>query len=278
MDEQFVQDAICRPDRIKSVLRQIDGQKYNWEFRGRDEYKNVKEDVINQEFSFSETRNGVTSGGRLDVIATFENRTKLFVCEVKLIATPDDFEQLNWYMKNVPRQILGPESVGGTDYVGLLLCHELYRTESPPPFPEHCYAAELLSNDDLSFKVIHDWSQVSKVVPESNKFKHSSLVSIQEWVDYIDDSLKPLLADLASGFSIPERERWLVANPKSRHIAIHFKGTYVLFVFPYVNRLEIGYDMPDGTRKSSVIFANAPNLSSERQIIERDLATICAAL
>ena len=82
INERFIQDAFSCHDRIKRTL--------NLEWNPQDS------DVVNQEFSFFHN----SEGGRIDIIATFENRSKLVICEVKQGWVGDyELRQFLWYLE-----------------------------------------------------------------------------------------------------------------------------------------------------------------------------------
>jgi len=76
--EQFIQDAICKPNRVQKVMRML----------GKDWQFDNDHDVVYPQFSFE--------GKRLDVMATFGKRQHLLIVEVKSGAAGiDGLQQLD---------------------------------------------------------------------------------------------------------------------------------------------------------------------------------------
>src|SRR5262245_61230201 len=108
VSERFVQDSICRPERIRLVL--VETGRTDWEFVTPD-------DILNQEVSFPR--------GRIDVLATFNRRTRIAVVEVKAgNAGIEAVNHLRSYIDNwrtMPLAEWGLDKLEPSNVIGLVL-------------------------------------------------------------------------------------------------------------------------------------------------------------
>lgn len=235
--ERFIQDAISCPHRIQRLLnsRNLDWQFY--ESKGDE----LPADVVNQEFSFSS--DGI--GGRVDVVATFENRSKLVLCEVKRGSVGDnELEQLLWYVEewDSDGRKVADKSLSSIDGVtGLLLAQDFFPIDSAllkkaaelnvffvqfnfdsQSFPFQIVQPSVRPNDPFDGEV------------STTTLRHSSLWTESDWHDYCHSEIleefkkwSDCLLDAGD-----ERISWITKIYKERHVAIHYKGEYIIWLCP----------------------------------------------
>ena len=210
-------------------------------------------DVVNQEYSFS--HDGV--GGRVDIIATFENRERLMLCEVKPTTAGDaELEQLLWYVEkwHSDKSEIADEPIGqikANNVVGVLLATGFFDLEAKlleKAKELNIYFVEFdFSHADFPFKVFHPSPRTADQSGEepNTKLKHSRLCTEQDWIG----SCKPELVEEFQKWTNclieddPERLSWVTKIYKNGHVAIHYKGEYIAWLYPKsrAHRLDGSY-------------------------------------
>ncbi|NLY00632.1 MAG: hypothetical protein GXY83_31430 [Rhodopirellula sp.] len=255
--EQFIQDAICRPDRIERVVRQMG--KADWTFG--------KDDIVNQEFNFS----AEGQGGRIDVLATFNGLTSLLIVEVKAGIVGDaDVEQLDWYLTNWrsltqadPRLANVGDVTGAVLAEGFLPISRNWQNKNIS-FVEFKLAAEKWPFSVVTSSVIGE----AHPVQEGTVFKHSRLTTLKEHREYLaTEELQAAFDRIAACFLQKDDERldWVLCNPKGQHVAIHYKGHYIIWVFVQKHSFDVGYGKAGGPSLSRRVTRESPVLPPEME-------------
>ena len=228
--EQFIQDALCWPERIQRVLR--DSGREGWEFfdvPSVDPFGAA--DVVNQEVSFDQ--------GRVDIFATFNHRTRLAIIEVKAgIVGLEAVKQLNWYLENWRKMNCDflHLRVAEPDVVGIVLAEGFVGI---PDLPPNVLLVEFKFNGDAwPFRIVDPEETLSTDVtdaPSPDAGKFSQLYSFSDHRDYINKS--PTLRDAFERISLfltdadDKRRDWILRNVKGSHIAVHYKGEYLIHLW-----------------------------------------------
>ena len=240
ISERFIQDAIFEPHRLQRI---VNDAGFNWQF--------CDNDVMNQEFSFSKGK----EGGRIDVISTFENRTKLILAEIKCGKVGDwELQQLKWYVENWQAEdvkIVDESLKEVNEVAGLLVAQDFF------PFKQTLNEeAKRLKINFVSFQFNAMEFPFKVVDPGSIKLeednddpasvlRHSSLYTEDDWTKKCSERLlhefcrwKNCLLD-----DNDPRLQWVSRIYKSGHIAIHYKGEYIIWLHPRTraDRLDGGY-------------------------------------
>lgn len=255
MQEQFIQDAISSHPRLQKVLQQQLNR--DW-FIGSN-------DLLNQEFNFKvqDAFSGQSYGARMDVIATFENRSRLAVVETKSTADPQDIEQLKWYLENcnLLRNQKDFEKVDFQQTVGILLANSF----APGDYqkPDNIYLLQLDLNDPANpFKKPKLKPTDASDPPISKVYKNSKLYTVDYHRKHLTESLHSIFDDFR-GLNLPlgdPKRKWIVENPKSGHLAIHYKGKYIACFFVYSKKFEFVFGPDNKTFQKDAIDGNTTPL------------------
>jgi hypothetical protein len=233
MEEQFIQDAISKPAR---VLRLLEHLGYKWQFEDSD--------VLNQEFNFSaiDPSSRTEVGGRIDVIATFNGRTRLAIIETKSVANPEDLKQLTWYLEHCAAIGAAPSSgLSSIDFgqtVGILLANDFAPGLYETPERMHCVRFRF-QRSEFPFVKHVEVPPGATEEPPTAVFKQSRLVTIQDHRGYLCESLQPAFDELRR-LCLREgdqRSEWLIENPK---------GQYLAYFFVRKTSFDFGYTLHTG--------------------------------
>ncbi len=261
--EQFVQDLFCRPERIQRVLAEM--RRGDWQFvppPNDGEFANC--DAVNQEISIA--------GGRIDTLATFNRRTRLVVVEVKAGSVGlEALNQLKWYLDNLPLGALGLQNVEAEQVVGVLLAEGFVGI---PCTPTNVGLVEFKFNGTRwPFRVVPPRETMEQGVdddPAPSAAKTSKLVTFRQHADWIvDRGLREAFHRIAHCFTEPgdERSDWVWPNVKGDHVAVHYKGEYLIHLWARRNYFYAGYQL---NGNSQWVKFNAANRDQELAAAERD--------
>jgi hypothetical protein len=221
--EQFIQDGLCDEHRLQEVVRWF---KPGWTYQSGD-YEIC--DIINQEVNFSV--------GRLDVLATFDNRKKVAILETKAgDASDGDLAQLKNYL-DARNELFKQIRIGeNTEILGILVA-EGFQIQKSNVEGRDDLGLVLFKKDGrkLRFEKTSPETLASEVnsKDDSRIEKRSALVVLQERINYVDPSLRCEFEKASWLFLDDEKQRqWVVRNPKGDHIAVHYKGVYVVHLWP----------------------------------------------
>lgn len=241
MEEQFVQDAISKPARLQRVLHQL----------GYTDWRFEQIDVLNQEFNFSATDpSGTRLGGRMDVVATFNGQKSFVIVEAKVLATADDLKQLSWYLEHCAA--IGREPGSGlstidfNQTVGILLASEFVPGRYDVGDRKiHCVQFRFDASK-FPFQPVKPPPPDPTATAAPAVYKHSWLVTIDYHRSRLRVELQPAFDELRRLCLPPgdPRLEWIIENPKGGHVAIHYKGHYVLYFFVQKNSFDVGYAAP----------------------------------
>jgi len=249
LSEQFIQDAICRPERLIHILELAGRSGYKFESSENGQLV----DVVNQELSFS--------AGRIDVLATFNARSKVVLVEVKAgEAEQSALDQLMAYLArwaDLQRAELGLQDLRNEDVVGILLAEAFVNIAEVPP--NVILVTFSMMDGYRPFKIIN----VAEIERrEARPLKKSScLYSLNDHVSYIQgDYLQQKFMDVVNCFldESDVRRDWLIHNPKSQHLAVHYKGEYVLDLWARRSSFIVGYTDHSGIRREAPVDATTP--------------------
>jgi hypothetical protein len=228
---------------------------------GFSDWQSSETDMLNQEFNVASTdETGARLGGRIDVLATFNGRRHLAIIETKTVASEEDLSQLHWYVDNC-REIAKADHVrlGAVDFartVGILLAHEFlpgdYRKGD-----RHIHLVRFRF-DGRRFPF-----EAPAVIPPRRAedtpvvVKHSRFNTLQEHRGWLSADLHAAFDELRRLCLEPGDRRlsWVVENVKGDHIAIHYKGIYVLYLQVRTKWFHVGYEWPNGGRAEKVGIA-----------------------
>jgi hypothetical protein len=210
-----------------------------------------KHDRLLQEYSFS--------GGRIDVLCTFDNWSNLAVIEVKQgHAGPWAVKQLRNYLGAICKSpIAGPLGDGTAwkyskeNAIGILVAEGFWeispaalKDAEPRIFPVQFNMKE----NKFPFLPVPDDIQQDPEEPEHTK--KSVIYSFDEHCDYIEDEeLKVLFKRLArSAIHQDDRERmeWTCENPKNDHVWVRYKGMGVVCLWAKKKHFNFGYGKTNG--------------------------------
>lgn len=233
LTEQFIQDAICRPDRIERVVRQMG--KSEWTF-------DIARDIVNQEFNFS----AEGQGGRIDVLATLNGLTNLLIVEVKAGAVGDaEVEQLDWYLTYWRALTKADERLANVrEVTGAVLAERFLPISTRWHGKDISFVEFKLAADKWPFTVVTPKIAESSPTQEGTVFKHSRLVTLAEHRDYLStEELRTAFDRIAACLLQEDDQRldWVLCNPKGEHVAIHYKGQYIIWVFVHKHSFDVGY-------------------------------------
>jgi hypothetical protein len=240
--EHFIQDAFCRPERIQRVLATID--RSGWQFvPSVDDARSATGDIVNQEVSFE--------GSRIDILATFDRRTRLVIVEVKAGTVGlEALNQLNAYLKDWRKMSLGSlglQNVADEDVLGIVLAEGFIGIPQTPPNVV-LLAFELCGNA-WPFRVVKPQDTLPQEVAEDSPqrtVKSSRLMTFAEHRDRINDlELRDAFSRIAQCFIDPSdaRSEWVLANAKGSHVAVHYKGEYLIHLWSKRNCFYAGYQV-----------------------------------
>jgi len=268
--EQFVQDVLCRPDRIERVLAMMGRE--GWQFVAPpDEGEAADSDLVNQEVSVDK--------GRIDTLATFNRRTRLVVVEVKAgIAGLEAFNQLNWYLQNLPLDSLGLQNVQREHIVGIVLAEGFVGI---PETPANVALLEFkFAGTSWPFRIVEPRDTLGQNIvedPAPRAPKISRLITIRDHRNWmVDPKLREAFDRIAGCFlddGSEDRSEWVLANAKGDHVAVHYKGEYLIHLWARRNYFHTGYQV---NGKSQWLKVDAANYSEALQTIERDCRQMLA--
>lgn len=242
MEEQFIQDAISHYSRLQRVLHDL---KYTtWQYQD--------DDVLNQEFNFSARDcSDVQVGGRIDVLATFNGSTRVVIVEVKSVASAADIPQLSWYLANFPKSAksCGTQfnSIDPDHVIGILLAHQFL----PGSYDTNGQKIHLVGfqfhGREFPFRVPPEIPASHGEDAATPVFKHSYLTTVNKHKEWLCSTLHSAFDELCNLCLPPgdPRRSWILMNPQGDHIAIHYKGIYVLHLFVRKHWFYVGYDLPN---------------------------------
>lgn len=249
--EQFVQDLLCQPERIQRVLKQLNEQ--DWHFVTAAE--NGCTDVLNQEVNFEH--------GRLDILATFNGRTRLVIIEVKAgDAGIDAVEQLKSYLgdwpdlqKSLQLPDLAPEQIRGLvlaeGFTGI--------TELPPRISLVQFQ---WNGNRWPFTIIQPQPQAEPAEEVTVKAaKRSGLYTVADHSSRIlDEELRNFYCAIANCFLDPTEARfsWVFQNPKGSHLAIHYKGIYIAHLWAKRRSFRVGFGRYESEFDQTISRSNLP--------------------
>jgi hypothetical protein len=242
MEEQFIQDAISNLARLQRIINRL----------GYPDWQALDTDLLNQEFNFSaKDANGARFGGRIDVLATFNGRTRLAIIEAKMTASKSDLKQMCWYTSNchelVKADDVGPAAVDFCQTIGILLAREFVPGDYETDNPRIHFVRIRFDGKKFPF-------EVPAIIPPCpaedtpSVFKHSRLNSLPQHRDWLRSDLHAAFDELRRLCLRPHDRRatWIVENVKGGHIAIHYKGNSVMWFFVWRNWFDVGYILPKG--------------------------------
>lgn len=250
--ERFIQDAICKPNRIQRVVREMG--KVDWTF-------DRNQDIVNQEFNFS--ANG--EGGRIDVLATFNGLSDLLIMEVKAGTVGDsEVDQLDWYLTNWHCGTKADERLANVREVAGAVLAEGFLPISPRWQDKNISFVRFeLAAGKWPFTVETPETVESSAGQENVVLKHSKLVRLGEHRDYLSTAeLQNAFDRIVDCFLQKDDERleWVFQNPKSQHVAIHYKGQYIIYIFVHKHSFDVGYPRAGTPGAEARINAESPGL------------------
>jgi acetolactate synthase regulatory subunit len=267
--EQFVQDVFSRPERIQRVLAMM--RREGWQFVPLPDEGEIADcDVVNQEISVDK--------GRIDILATFNRRSRLVVVEVKAgIAGLEALSQLNWYLQNLPLDSLGLQKVEREHVVGILLAEGFVGI---PDTPANVALLEFkFAGTSWPLRVVEPRDTLGQGIaedPAPRAAKASRLITYRDHRDWmLDLRVREAFDRIAHCFldRSEDRSEWLLANVKGDHVAVHYKGEYLVHLWARRNYFHAGYQV---IGKSSWIKVEASNSAEVLQTIERDCRQMLA--
>lgn len=247
INEKFIQDAFTNPARVSRVLREI-GK--DWSFK---DCSTGKPDAITQEFSFA----AEGEGGRIDILATFENRTKLMICEVKPgMVTDPQAEQLRWYVDNwiSGKATIADESISEIrDVCGILLAEDFdSMTGQYLNHPNLHFVKFDQHSKDFPFAIAHpkektlDGDDEESTAP-TKTFRQSWLWLPDDKKEHFPDEVKTAFDTWMNCFldDNDPRRQWIVTSIKNSHISIHYKSEYITVLYPRKRSFVGGFGRGD---------------------------------
>jgi hypothetical protein len=246
MQEQIIQDAITNHPRLKKVLELL-----GYKDLAIDTNAGITRDLLNQEFNFKVQDPALNQcfGARLDVIATFNGRTQLVIIETKSIAAPEDIEQLKFYLdychllKEQPG--LNLDRIASEKTIGILLANSFVPGEYKLPNNRIIHLVTLDMQDEKQpFKKFDPLAVEKSDLPIASVFKNSNFYTVDDHRNYLKSTRLRELFDQLKKFALSEsdsRVNWIAENPKSGHLAIHYKGIYAAYFFVRQKYFVFGY-------------------------------------
>jgi hypothetical protein len=232
LPELFIHDVVSNLDRLQAMLKTI-GE--NWSI----ERRKKPADVVNQEYW--------VGGGAIDVVGTFDNRRHLVIVEVKAgTADATAIDQLKWYLdhRNENEHLKKFERV-----VGFLVAQD-YLGVSRNMIPEEAFLFSFTwpSGNPFEYRPPGSFPPATETVA-GNQAKgagrHSALFCLEDHIDYIRDAEMKEAFKLFTRCFLDEASidcQWVYANPKSKHVAVHYKGEYLIALWAKRKQFFVQYD------------------------------------
>lgn len=272
VSEQFIQDALSRPSRLQRVLAELG--RNDWHFAENASADRAQlHDVVNQEVSFEK--------GRIDILATFSNRSQLVIVEVKAgVAGLEALNQLKRYLEGwrmLPLDSMGLSKVHDDQVIGIVLAEGFVAVPDTPP--NVALVAFKFAGTAWPFRVVPPAETLADGLeeePTPATAKASGLYSLADHRDYLrSPDLRSAYQTVAGCFldSTDKRSEWLLANVKGSHIALHYKGEYLIHLWAKQNYFYVGYDLGAQPRWIKVA---ADNLATALPTIQRDFEQLLA--
>ena len=277
VSEKFVQDAFTNGKRIQFVLHDKKIGLSNWEFC---DTNGDPRDVVNQGYSFS--AGGI--GGRVDIIATFNNRKNILLCEAKRGKVGDaELHQLLWYLENWnhDRSVMTDDTIKKTNQViGILLGEDFFPIEKSlleEVRKQRVYFVKFEFNDrSFPFTVVKPEELVThENLSEDAKtlLKYSKLWLEEDWIQGCEPDLVSEYRKWSNCLmdESDARCKWVTKIFKGRHIAIHYKGEYIIWLYPKPDAkwLDGAYGY-QGTHQNITLEHNSEVAKSEvNKILDR---------
>jgi hypothetical protein len=108
--------------------------------------------------------------------------------------------------------------------------------------------------------------------------KSSKLITFEQHANWItDESVRAAFVRVAQCFTSENDDRsdWVLANVKGEHVAVHYKGEYLIHLWARRGYFYAGFEIDGQARR---IRIDATNLASQMPLIERDCRTLMATV
>ena len=255
--ELFIQDIATHGKRLEKIL--YDHGWTNWEFF-------EPNDIVVQEHSFS--------AGRIDILATFNKRTKLLVIEVKNgTANKYCIDQLTHYLDHSADLI---ENLGDlvsvddpdNDTKGLLIAESFFLPQNYDQKQKIFFTEFSLNDGDFPFRQ----AQIQPCDPDEEiptYTKSSTLKTIEDHRERITvTELQEAYDTLSQAFLKADDPRtgWLVRNPKNDYMWIKYKSIGVICLWPRRKYIAMGYRDSSGGWNSEHIHSMTDIMGLEIEI------------